>query len=96
MLTIITFVIATLIVMGAHFGARKFVRERLRYVDAIHKPGAPWIAGIIAAILLIPVVALLPLVGIGTALSIGLAIGTGVSAGAREVKRGFSSLERID
>jgi hypothetical protein len=76
--------------------ARRFVRERLRYVEAALTPGAAIIAGIIAAVVATPVVGLLhilPLVGTliggGTALVFGLSVGLGVRSGALDVKRGY-------
>ncbi len=67
--------------------ARRFVRERLRYVDGVHSRGAPVIAGVVAALLAAPVVWLLPFVGGGSALVFGLAVAGGVRAGARDHRR---------
>lgn len=67
--------------------ARAFVRERLRYVDAVQSPVAPVVAGVGALLLAIPIVALLPLVGGGTALAFGVSIGAGVSSGQKDVRR---------
>lgn len=76
--------------------ARRFVRERLRYVESAQKPGAALVAGIGAMLLAIPVVSLLHwvpilgwLVGGGTALVFGLSVGFGVRSGALDVKRGY-------
>jgi hypothetical protein len=69
--------------------ARRFVRERLRYVDAALTPGAAIVAAIGAAIVAYPVVWLLPFVGTGTALIFGLGVGLGSRAGASDVKRGY-------
>ena len=66
--------------------ARNFVTRRLRYVDAVQPALAPFVAGIVVAVVLLPIVALLPLVGVGTAVSVGLAVGAGVAAGARDVR----------
>jgi hypothetical protein len=46
--------------------SRRFVRERLRFVDAAHKPTAPIVAGAAAALAAGPVVWLLPFVGAPT------------------------------
>jgi hypothetical protein len=73
--------------MLAYAQARSFVTRRLRYVDAVQTPLAPFVAGIAAAVVLLPVVAFLPLVGVGTAVSVGLAVGAGVAAGARGVRQ---------
>lgn len=77
-------------VVGGHVITRRFVRERLRFVDAVQSRGAPWIAGAVAALVATPVTWLLPAVGAGTALLFGLGIGSGVATGARDVRRGTS------
>jgi hypothetical protein len=69
--------------------ARRFVRERLRYVDAALSPGAAILAAIGAAIVAYPVVWLLPFVGPPTAIIFGLGVGLGSRAGASDVKRGY-------
>jgi hypothetical protein len=69
--------------------ARRFVRDRLRYVDAALKPSTPVIVGIAAALAAAPVVWLLPIIKGGTALVFGLAVGLGTRAGAADVKRGY-------
>ena len=74
---------------AAGFGyvkSRAFVSERLRYVDAAHKPAAPVIAGVAATALATPIVWALPLIGAGTALAFGAAVGLGTRAGARETE----------
>jgi len=93
-----------IIVLGATFAiswlsygaSRRFVRERLRYVEAALTPGAAIIAGVVAAVVATPVVGLLhiiPLVGSlvsgGTAVVFGLSVGLGVRSGAQDVKRGY-------
>lgn len=77
---------------AAWFGygtARRFVRERLRYVEGALTGGAAIFAGVVAAIALAPVAWLVPLVTGGTALAFGLAVGLGTKAGAADVKRGY-------
>lgn len=78
----VTFVVASL----GHKYAREMVSRRLRYVPAAHSSRAPIIAGVGAALLVLPLVPLLPLVGLGTAICFGLAVGLGAAAGARDVK----------
>ena len=73
---------------AGHIGARRFVRERLRFVDAVQRRRAPWIAGAGALLLATPVAWAIPLVGMGSALLFGAAVGTGVAYGARDVRRG--------
>lgn len=88
--------IAGLIALVALFAAvafgygvsRRFVRDKLRFVDAAQKRSAPlvaalgaWVFGSLAALLL-------PFVGGFAALSFGLAVGFGVAAGQRDVRLG--------
>lgn len=88
---------ATLAVSWISYGAaRRFVRERLRYVESALKPSAAIVAGVVALVLAWPVIGLIhwiplvgSLVGGGTALAFGLSVGLGVNAGARDVKNGF-------
>lgn len=68
--------------------SRRFVRERLRFVDAAHKRSAPWLAGTAAAVVAVPLVAIVPLIGAGTALLFGAGVGTGVAHGSRDVQSG--------
>jgi len=84
------FMITALIALTAGFisyaQARRFVSSRLRYVDAAQNRFLPFIAGLGAAVLALPVVFLLPLVGVGTAAILGLGVGTGVAVGAKDVR----------
>jgi hypothetical protein len=88
---------ATFAISWVSFGtARRFVRERLRYVESALTPGAALIAGVVAAVVATPVVGLLhiiPLVGSlvtgATAVVFGLSVGLGVRSGANDVKRGY-------
>lgn len=66
---------------------RSFVRERLRFVDAIYRRWAPWVAGAGAALAAAPVVWILPVLGTGTALVFGAAVGYGVVKGRRDLRR---------
>lgn len=68
-------------------GARRFVTERLRFVDAIQRTRAPFIAGTAAALVAAPVVALLPVLGGGSAVLFGAAVGFGVARGAKAIRR---------
>jgi hypothetical protein len=67
--------------------ARRFVRARLRYVDAIRGLRAPVIAGLGAGVVALLPCALIPLpfFGVGTAALFGLSVGVGVRAGAKDV-----------
>lgn len=87
---LLSFAIALILAITVHGATRRFVRDRLRYVEAVRKGIAPWLAGGAALLISAPVMALLPVVGIGTALSVGLAVGMGVANGARDIKAGTS------
>jgi CHASE2 domain-containing sensor protein len=67
--------------------ARSFVRRRLRFVDAVHSPFAPLVAGCLAALVAWPAV-LLPLVTLTTALVFGVGTGLGTASGARALRAG--------
>ncbi len=87
---ILMFVLLTIAATVLHGTARRFVRNRLRYVDLVQRGAAPWIAGGATFLGASLVVALLPVVGVGTALTAALAVGTGVAAGARDIRQGTS------
>ena len=65
--------------------ARGFVRRRLRFVDAVHSPVAPFVAGTLAAVVAWPAV-LLPLVTLPTALFFGIGTGLGTASGSRALR----------
>jgi hypothetical protein len=67
--------------------ARKYVRDRLKFVDAVHTMKAPIIAGLIAWAVFMPLT-MFPLLGLGTAIVFGLSVGLGVRAGARDIRIG--------
>ena len=67
--------------------ARRFVENKLRYVDGVHTLKAPIIAGVVAGLVAAPVVWLLPLVGGGTAVLFGAGVALGVANGSREVRK---------
>ena len=66
--------------------SRRFVRNRLRFVDKVHGSGVPVIAGAAALALAYPVTFVLPLVGFGTAALFGIAVGSGVAAGRSDIR----------
>jgi hypothetical protein len=81
--------IAAIVAAGltGFFIARDFVRRRLRFVDAIYSPLAPWVAGGLAALIAWPI-ALLPVIS-GTATAVfGLGAGLGTRSGVKALKRG--------
>lgn len=76
---------------GAIYGyikSRRFVRDRLRFVDAAQTRTAAIIAGGATMLLLAPVAMLVPLVvDAGTVILIGLGVGAGVNAGRKDIRR---------
>ncbi len=84
------FMLTVLIALTAGFvgyaQSRRFVSSRLRYVDAAQNRFLPFLAGLGAAVLALPVVFLLPIVGAGTAAILGLGVGAGVATGAKDVR----------
>jgi hypothetical protein len=74
--------------------ARNFVRNRLRFVDAIHSPWAPLTAGILAFVTTWPL-ALLPLLSVAPAVLFGIGIGLGTATGARMARRADSTRRQI-
>lgn len=89
MLGLLSLVISLAVAWIGYGSARRFVRERLRYVDGALSGGAAVIAGVGAFVVAYPVVWLLPIVTGGTALAFGLAVGLGARAGASDVKHGY-------
>lgn len=87
---LLSFAIASVVAIVLHGSTRRFVRNRLRYVDAVQKSLAPWVAGGAAFLVGSAAVGLLPFVGVGTALTAAFAVGSGVAAGARDIRQGTS------
>ena len=74
--------------------ARNFVLRRLRFVDSVHSPVAPIVAGIVAAVVAWPA-ALLPLITLPTALVFGIGTGLGTASGSRALQRGEGDHRRL-
>ncbi|TFG51728.1 MAG: hypothetical protein E4H38_00920 [Gemmatimonadales bacterium] len=74
-------------VAGGFIVARDFVVRRLRFVDGVRSPLAPWIAGIGVALVAWPV-AILPIVTTFTTTLLGVAAGFGTASGVKALKRG--------
>ena len=89
---ILSFIIASITAIVLHGSTRRFVRNRLRYVDAIQKGIAPWAAGAAAFVVGAFLVPILPIVGIGTAITAGIAVATGVAAGAKDIRQGTTPI----
>jgi hypothetical protein len=75
--------------IGGFVLARRFVQQRLRFVDGIRSPVAPFVAGLVAALIAWPA-ALLPIVTTGTAAIFGIGAGLGTASGIKALKRGDS------
>ena len=74
--------------------ARTFVRRKLRFVDAVHSPVAPIIAGFAAAAVAWPA-AILPFVTVTTAIVFGLGTGVGTASGARALRHDAGDHRRL-
>jgi Flp pilus assembly protein TadB len=70
--------------IAGYVGSKDFTQRKLRFVDVVHSPAAPWIAGAVAAVIAAPVVWLLPLVGAGTAVIFGAGVALGVRSAQRD------------
>ena len=82
--------IAFVVALVGFVFSRRFVENRLRYVDAVQSPLAAFVAGGVATIIALPVVAVLhflPFIGLPTAILFGVGVFSGVASGAREIRR---------
>lgn len=93
MLLMISLLIALAVAFFGFSAARRFVRDKLRFVDAAQRGSAPWLAGAGALLVGALIAALVPGIGGATALTFALAVGTGVAAGARDVRTGRHLLD---
>jgi hypothetical protein len=73
--------------IGGYTLTKRFVQQRLRYVDAVQKRYVPQLSGALAAGAALPLVGLLPIVGVPTAILFGIGVGTGVAHGRKEFKQ---------
>jgi hypothetical protein len=80
--------------LAGYFLARNFVRNRLRFVDAIQSGWAPLVAGALAFTFAWPL-ALLPLVSVAPTIMFGIGTGFGTASGARIVRRGDVTHHRL-
>jgi len=80
--------------LAGYLMARGFVRNRLRFVDAIHSGWAPPVAGVVAFALAWPL-SLLPLVSVAPAIMFGIGTGFGTASGARIVRRSDVTHHRL-
>lgn len=70
--------------IGGYITVKKFVRDRLRFVEGVHRPGVPLISGIAASLVTMPTAIILTPIA---PILFGIGIGTGVAAGRRDLKR---------
>jgi hypothetical protein len=87
MLGLLSLAVTVAAVAGGFVIARDFVVRRLRFVDGVRSPLAPWIAGIGAALVAWPI-AILPIVTTATTTLFGVAAGFGTASGVKALKRG--------
>lgn len=87
MIQLVMLILAALAAAGGFVKTRKFVRERLRFVDAVHRSWVPVAAGAGAALVVSPVAWILPFVGAGSALFFGAAVGYGVVKGRKDIRQ---------
>ena len=86
MLDLLAFAVTIAASAFGYVTARRFVRERLKFVDGAQTLKAPVIAALAAWALATPLTWFLPLVGAGAAILFGLSVGLGVRAGARDIR----------
>ena len=80
--------------VAGYLMARNFVRRRLRFVDAIHRPWVPLVAGTVAFLFAWPL-ALLPVVSAVPAVVFGIGIGLGTAKGARMARQADGTHRQI-
>ena len=86
MIGLLGFVVAWAAAFAGYRQARKFVRERLRYVDGVQKTFVPLKFGALAGAAALPLVWILPAVTTGAAILFGTAVGFGVAAGRKDIR----------
>ena len=69
-----------------YIAARRFVRGRLRFVDAVYSPLAPILAGGLAAMVAWPA-SILPLITAMAPALFGIGVGMGTANGVRYLRR---------
>lgn len=86
MFALIGFVAAWTAAIVGYKQTRMFVRNRLRYVEGVHRAFVPLKIGAIATLVTLPVAWLVPFVTGGAALLFGTSIALGVSAGRKDIR----------
>lgn len=85
--TAISIAIAFSLALFGFITTRRYVENRLRYVDAVQNPIAPFIAGGATTVVAMLLFSFIPFVGFWSAVSLGVGVFTGVASGARENRR---------
>lgn len=85
--TLVAIAISLALTTAGFAVARRYVRDRLKFVDAVHTMKAPVIAGLVGWAVMMPLT-VFPLIGVGTAIIFGLSVALGVRAGAKDIKIG--------
>jgi hypothetical protein len=83
---LIAFAATIAVTAFGYITARRYVRDRLKFVDAVQTLKAPVIAGLVAWAIAAPLTWIIPLVGMGTAVLFGAGVAFGVRAGARDIR----------
>ncbi|HEY8174250.1 MAG TPA: hypothetical protein VIF32_01030 [Gemmatimonadaceae bacterium] len=86
MFDLIAFAATIAVTAFGYITARRYVRDRLKFVDAVQTLKAPVIAGLVAWAIAAPLTWIIPLVGMGTAVLFGAGVAFGVRAGARDIR----------
>jgi hypothetical protein len=86
-MALIGFMVAWTAAFFGYSRSRGFVKNRLRYVEGVHRWSAPWKAGLIAAVVSTPVAWAVPFISGASAALFGAAVGLGVAAGRRDLRR---------
>lgn len=86
MITLIGIFAAWTVAYLGYRQSRRFVRERLRYVEGVHKFAVPIKVGALATLASLPVAWLLPIITSGAALMFGAGVGLGVASGRRDIR----------
>ena len=87
---VFTWVSAVITVVAGLMGffiTRRFVARRLRFVDAIYNPAAPFIIATLAMVIAWPISAL-PLVTATASALFGIGAGLGTVSGVKALRRG--------
>ena len=86
MIALLGFIAAWTAAIVGYKRARSFVRERLRYVDAVHRAFVPLKVGFIATLVALPIAWIVPVVTGGAAFLFGTSVGLGVAAGRKDIR----------